>query len=112
MSSDNKKLAPRRPYTFGPLYDLLVERFPGFRSKQNVFDVPGFARELGVSHETGYKIVRQQEPLKISAALRLLALSRTNRAVRPLYYQDLLEYILPEFETYSRNDDEVDELLG
>lgn len=106
----------RRPYTFGPLYDFLSARFPEQRSKQNVFDIPGFAAELGYAHETLYKAVRQHAPLKIGVALSILKLSRENQHATPIYWDDLIEYMLPEFETYSRSsdktEDDIDDLLA
>jgi hypothetical protein len=36
----------RTPYSYGPFYDLLVERFPEHRMVQHVFDVPRLGQEL------------------------------------------------------------------
>jgi hypothetical protein len=113
MSSKTFTGTPRRPYSFGPLYDMLVEHFPAHRSKQNVFDIPGIARDMGYAHETIYKAVREREPLKIGVALNLLKLSHENQDSKPLFWDDLLPFILPEFDNYSRpeGDDDISELL-
>jgi hypothetical protein len=93
---------PRRPYSFGPLYDLLEERFPTHRSKQNVFDIPWLARDMGYAHETLYKAVRQRDPLKYTVALNLIKLSHENQGSLPIYWDDLLAYVLPDFAKYRR----------
>lgn len=102
MSSDSPARKPRRPYSFGPLYDLLETHFPDHRSKHKVFDIPGFARDMGYAHETIYKAVRQNEPLKMGVALSILKLSHENQGAKPLFWDDLLPHMLPEFETYQR----------
>lgn len=91
-------LPPRRPYSFGPLYDLLVEVFPNHRSKQNVFDVPGFAKDLGYSHEALYKAIRQRACLRQNLAIRIIQLSRTSAGSRPLYWSDLVGFVLDSWE--------------
>jgi hypothetical protein len=48
----------RTPYSYGPFYDLLVERFPEHRTVQHVFDVPRLGRELGVTGETTHRMFR------------------------------------------------------
>ena len=91
------KARPRVPYTFGPLYDLLLERFPEHRSQQKVFDVPRLARDMGLAHETIYRCVRNDE-LKISVAHKLLELSRNLFPENPLFWDDLLPFVLPDYE--------------
>jgi hypothetical protein len=54
-----QSLIPGRPqWTFGPLYDLLVEGFPDYRTRRGFFDVKRFHKELGKSHEAVYKWLR------------------------------------------------------
>lgn len=48
----------QRPFSFGTLYDFLMEKFPEHRTKQQVFDVPRFAGDLGMSNEGVYRILR------------------------------------------------------
>jgi hypothetical protein len=48
----------RTPYSYGPFYDLLVERFPEHRTVQHVFDILRLGRELGVTGETTYRMFR------------------------------------------------------
>jgi len=108
MSSETPTPTKRRPYSFGPFYDFLMHHFPEHRSQQNVFDVPGFAAEMGYAHETIYKAIRQREPLKIGVALSILKLSRTAKGATPIYWDDLISFILPEYEEFRRGGGESD----
>lgn len=87
----------RRPYSFGPLYDLLVEKFPNHRTVQGVFDVPGFARDLNRSHEAVYKAVRQNR-LTPDMARRIIELSeaKTEEPEKRVTKHDLTEYLFSE----------------
>jgi hypothetical protein len=100
MTATEATRTPRRPYSFGPLYDFLEAQFPNYRSKQNVFDVRRFAKDMGYAPETIYKAVRQRELLKIGVALNILKLSE-NQPGKSLTWGDLIEYILPEYEDYK-----------
>jgi hypothetical protein len=115
MPSNETTMTPRRPYSFGPLYDFLSEQFPDYRSKQNVFDVRRFAKDMGYAPETIYKAVRQRELLKIGVALNILKLSE-NQPGKSLTWGDLIEYILPEYEDYKdakvNTSDDTDDLLS
>lgn len=48
-----------RPFSFGPLYDLLFTSFPEHRSSQGVFDVERFSKDMGVSKEAVYRFLRK-----------------------------------------------------
>ena len=108
MSSQALPIIKRRPYSFGPFYDFLMHHFPEHRSQQNVFDVPGFAAEMGYAHETIYKAIRQREPLKIGVALNILKLSRTASGAKPIYWEDLISFILPDYDEYRREGPALD----
>ncbi|MEP2533503.1 hypothetical protein [Shimia sp.] len=107
MSSETKN-RKRRPYTFGKLYDTLEVYFPDHRSTQGVLDVPGLARDCGLAHETLYRAVRGSEAkgfpegmLKTPVALELLKFSAEAHPEQSLSWSDLLEFVLPEYETYN-----------
>lgn len=91
---------PRVPYTFGPLYEVLQKAFPDHRSIQQVFDVTKLAKDLDLSHETIYRAVRT-DVIKIGIALIVLKFSHEHYPMEPLYWDDLLPFILPEFEAFS-----------
>ena len=113
--SSNETKAHRRPYTFGPLYDLLIKHFPGHHSKPGQLAVQKFAGDMGYAHETIYKAIRQTGDLKIGVALSILQLSREDDDAIPLCWEDLTCFTLPEFDVYSREkatDDEMDDLLS
>lgn len=63
-----------REYTFGPLYDLLMESFPGHRSRQGVLDVRRLAVDVGRSNEGVYKWLRENE-ITLDGARRLITLA-------------------------------------
>jgi hypothetical protein len=91
----------RTPYSYGPFYDLLVERFPEHRTVQHVFDIPRLGRELGVTGETTYRMFRHDlvHPKK---AVKLLALHEIERErlrkkgihVKELTKTELIEYVI------------------
>lgn len=90
------------------LYNLLVERLPGFVNENGNLKVTTLAKAVGVSHETAYKALRGLEKkgfpegrLTAQMAVRLLELSRENNPGNRLYAQDLLPFLLPEFDRYS-----------
>lgn len=119
MSSTDRK-QHRRPYTFGPLYDLLLEHFPGHHSKPGQLAVQKFANGLGYAHETIYKAIRQTDNLKVGVALSVLRFSREDPDALPLFWEDLAKYTLPEFEQFTRSaepegtesPEDVDDLLS
>jgi hypothetical protein len=91
----------RTPYSYGPFYDLLVERFPEHRTVQNVFDVPRLGRELALTGETTYRLFRHDlAPPK--TAVKLLALHTTERErlrkkdihVKELTKIELIDYVI------------------
>ncbi len=101
----------RREHAFGDLYELLEAHFPGLRTDRKAFNVQALARALSFSNETVYKALRETEPLKMNVAVRLLETSRENQDAKPLYWRELLPFLLPRFtEYYAPND--VDDLLG
>lgn len=109
MSNNNP--LPFRPYSYGPLYDLLVETFPKHRSQQNVFDIPSFAADIGYTHETLYKAVRQRNLTTPNVALRIIEYSRTNQDATALSWADMVGFVLPKYPEFSEPAD-VDDILG
>ena len=91
---------PRVPYTFGALYDLLLEYFPDHRTVQKVFDIPGLAKDLGLAHETIYRCVRENR-LKPGVAEKLLTFSRERHPEQALYWNDIARFVLPGFEEFT-----------
>lgn len=91
---------PRVPYTFGPLYEVLQAAFPDHRSVQQVFDVTKLAKDLELSHETIYRAVRTDVITNV-IALVVLKYSHEHYLMEPLYWEDLVPFILPQFETFS-----------
>ena len=95
----------RKGYSFGPFYDLLVEKFPVHLTQQGVFDVKRLSEELGMTNETVYRMLRndQIQP-KAAAALIKLSKSESKRLkksknpirVTPLTKLDLLDYVIPD----------------
>jgi hypothetical protein len=91
----------RTPYSYGPFYDLLVERFPEHRTVQHVFDVPRLGRELGVTGETTHRMFRHDR-VHPKKAVKLLALHTTERErlrkkdihVKELTKTELIEYVI------------------
>lgn len=100
----------------GELYELLADRFPEYRSKQGVLDIPRMAKEMEVSHETLYRAVRGNKAkgypngrLTVEIAIRLLDLSRSSDEAMPLYAEEVLPFMLPNFEGYR---DQARDLLS
>jgi hypothetical protein len=91
----------RTPYSYGPFYDLLVERFPEHRTVQHVFDVPRLGRELKLTGETTYRLFRH-DLVPPKTAVKLLALHTTERErlrekgihVKELTKTELIEYVI------------------
>jgi hypothetical protein len=91
----------RTPYSYGPFYDLLVERFPEHRTVQNVFDVPRLGRELALTGETTYRLFRH-DLVPPKTAVKLLALHTTERErlrkkdihVKELTKIELIDYVI------------------
>jgi len=108
MSSEAAVGRPRRPYTFGPLYDLLKTHFPDHRSPQGLLDIPRLARDMGFAHETIYRAVRGNAEagypdgmLKIPVALQIIRFSHENHPEEPIYWTDLLPFVLPFHDKFS-----------
>ncbi|MDF0603674.1 hypothetical protein P1J78_23390 [Psychromarinibacter sp. C21-152] len=97
MSSD-KAVKPQHIYN--DLYDLLVEYFPDHRSKHGVFDVPTLAADLGKSHETIYKALLGDK-LHLGVAHAILRLSHKRHPEMPLYWGDVIRFVLPEYRKLS-----------
>lgn len=85
----------------GSLHDLLLTKFPKYRSVQGLFDTLKFARDTGSSHETIYKMFRGNRITTTRRALLLLRYSREQNPANPLTWQELAPFVLPEFEEYS-----------
>ena len=83
----------------GDLYELLMAYFPDHRSKQKVLDIPGLARDMGFAHETLYRCLRRNH-MKIPVALTILKFSDENHPEMPLYWDDLLPFVLPSWQKY------------
>lgn len=73
------------------LHAFLNGAFPEFRTKQRVFDVPGFATAIGMSAEGVYKWLRTDR-VSPDGARKVIALSKTHK--RPLKSEDLTKYVL------------------
>lgn len=96
----------------GELYNLLERAFPEYRSKQDLLAIPQIADEVGFRHETIYKAVRHNATTP-NVALKLLELAHKNQPEAPrLHWEDLLRFVLPEFDTYSREVEAEDDLLA
>lgn len=85
----------------GALYKLLDAAFPDHRSKQGHLDIAQLAREMGYSHETLYRCVRCNV-IKAPVALTIIKFSHETVAGDPLFWDDLLPFVLPEFARYER----------
>jgi hypothetical protein len=91
----------RTPYSYGPFYDLLVERFPEHRTVQHVFDVPRLGRELALTGETTYRLFRH-DLVPPKTAVKLLALHTKERErlrkkdihVKELTKLELIDYVI------------------
>lgn len=105
----------RKGYSFGPFYDLLVQRFPEHRTVQGVLDVRRVCDDLDVSPETGYRMLRSnflpatkaQKLLAVHAVevkrLRRSATDQKRRKeggvpVLPLTKLDLVDFVIPDPE--------------
>lgn len=94
MSSD-KAMKPQHIYN--ELYSVLAEYFPDHRTPYGVFDVPGFVSDLGKSHETIYKALRSDR-LHLGVAHTILRFSRDRHPEMPLFWNDVIRFILPDFD--------------
>ncbi len=84
-------------HIYNELYEVLAEAFPSHRSKHGIFDVPGFAADLGKSHETIYKALRADR-LHLGVAHEILRLSRRLHPEIPLYWSNLARFVLPDYK--------------
>lgn len=73
------------------LYRLLADRFAEFRTKQGLFDVPGFAAAINMSAEGAYKWLRSDK-LSPEGAKKIVALSGDRK--NALTLEDLYVYVL------------------
>lgn len=113
MSSQTETTYARPGHSFGGLYNLLAKHFPGHRSQQRALGISQFAQAIGKAHETLYKAVREEKPLSVDVALRIIKLSRTDETAHPLYWEDLVPYTLPDYGNFSREAEQnVSDLLG
>jgi hypothetical protein len=109
---------PRRDHAFGDLYDLLFARFPHLKTDRNAFDVQAFAKIIGFANETVYKALREQGPLGTRVARRIILASRETKGAKPIYWCDLVEFILPDYALYAAPEEaetpeeNLDDLLG
>ena len=104
-------------HIYNGLYLVLADHFPAYRTKSNLFDVPGFAKAMGKSHETAYKALRR-DSLTIVIALSIIEFSRSEPETLELVWVDLLPFVLPKYAELSvlSGDTEspsvVDDILG
>ncbi len=97
-SEENRPSLLRR---VGELYKLLETAFPEHRSKQDVLAIPQLADDLGYAHETLYRCVRRDR-IKVNVAHEILKYTHENQPrTRPLYWQDLAPFVLPEYDRFS-----------
>lgn len=86
----------------GALYKLLEKHFPDHRSKQGHLDIAKLAKDMGYSHETLYRCVRRNV-IKVPVALQIIQYSHdTVRPEHRLHWEDLLPFVLPDYEKFSR----------
>lgn len=71
----------------GPLYDLLLEAFPAYRSHLGLLDVHALAKDLGYSHEWLYQRLRADR-LNPDHATKIVELSKGR-----LDLKDLLTFV-------------------
>lgn len=83
----------------GALYRLLESRFPEYRSKQGHLDIAKLALDNGYSHETVYRCVRR-DIIKVPVAMRLIKFSHETPGALPIYWDDLVPYVLPGYSHY------------
>jgi hypothetical protein len=69
------EIATESSFTFGPLYDLLRNRFPEHRTDTGRFDVPRFADDLKMSNEGVYKWLRANK-ITPDGAKNVVAMSK------------------------------------
>jgi len=106
MKKPVRTLRPAHP--FADLCDLMIKHFPEHKTDGGAFNVQGFAAQLGYASETVYKALRETQPLKMGVAHRVILLSHTNRGANPLYWADLVGYILPDYYEYARAEADTD----
>ena len=101
----------RPNHPFGEFCDLLIEHFPEHKTPGGAFNVQAFAAALGYSSETVYKALRERGLLKTAVAHKMIAHSHENQSAVPLYWPDVVRFLLPDFAIYGEPKD-VDDLLG
>lgn len=75
----------------GDLHRLLSARFPDYKTKQGIFDVPAFADSLSMSAEGVYKWLRADK-LSPEGAKKIIALQAGRK--NPLTQEDLFVFVL------------------
>lgn len=94
------------------LLALLEAGFPEFKPDSKDFQVTRFARSLDKSHETIYKALRTNR-LREGVALDILRHSHKLHPESPLYWEDMLPFMLADWDLYRRGGSaEVDLDLG
>lgn len=96
----------------GTLYNLLLERFPKHRGRGGILDATGLGKDLDLSHESMYRIMRRDVrrgypngKLTVNAAIKIMDLSAKLHPENRIYIEDLLPFVCPNFEAYSRDID-------
>lgn len=108
MSSETAAERARQRNSFGKLYDLLHLHFPDHRNAQGALNIPKLAKDMGFAHETIYRAVRGRPDqgfpegmLKVAVAEHIIRYSHENHPEQPIYWNDLIEFVLPHFEKFS-----------
>lgn len=86
-----------RPFSFGPLYDLLFEAFPAHRSVQGVLDVKRLAEDCEMTKEGAYKWLRDNK-ISPAGALKLVEAQRKHieaglRVKKRLQISDFIPFV-------------------
>lgn len=118
MSDTTDSVLEARRVRSEQISGLLAKHFPKHRTRNNIFDVPGFAQDCGYTHETIYKAIRQKEELKRPVAQRIVEKSRELPGAIPLGYSNLLMFMFHDWGKHGLpgvsdlQDEEADDLLA
>ncbi len=101
MTTETTKKRRRITGPSGPLYDLLIERLPDFRTMYGGhvrLDVYKLAESIGTSHQVLYEMLPKGDKpagknLSLLMARRFIKLSETQEGVKPLTLLDLEPFL-------------------
>ncbi|WP_114285281.1 hypothetical protein [Candidatus Halocynthiibacter alkanivorans] len=105
MSTQDFNYLSGRKYSFGPLYDLITYKFPEYRTRQGILDIPRLAWELGFSNQTMYRSFTDNR-LSLRVAQYLIRLSRESDAANVILREELFDFVLPEEIVYPARNSE------